>query len=180
MHLRPLLLAFFFIVVAIPGAAHAQSPVEAGSGWVVSALGGLAVDEDGDLSPAAGAAAAYAVTRTIAVEGELAHAFDIAPADSAVDSSVTTVHGSMLYFFTTPFTMAPYVAGGIGIAKFSEEVAGGPATGRTEIGFNFGGGVTHPLGERVWARGDVRLVSHIDDVPLLWRFTGALTVRLGE
>jgi opacity protein-like surface antigen len=143
-------------------------------------MGGLAVDEDGDLSPAAGGAAAYAVTERIAAEGELAHAFDLAPADSADDSSVTTVHGSMLYFFTTPFTMTPYVAGGVGIAKLSQEVAGAPAAGRTEIGFNAGGGVTYPFSDRVWARGDFRLFSHIDDVPLIWRFTGALTLRLGE
>jgi opacity protein-like surface antigen len=167
-----------FAVGAVPYTAHAQSPVEAGAGWVISASGGLAVDEDGDVSPAAGVAAAYPLTRNVAVEGELAHAFDVAPADSGVDSSVTSVHGSMLYFFTTPFTTAPYVAAGIGIATFSHEVMGSPSDDRTEIGFNFGGGLTHPLSDRVWARGDVRVFRHIDDVPLLWRFTGALTIRL--
>jgi hypothetical protein len=168
-----------FAVGAVPYTAHAQSPVEAGAGWVISAIGGLAVDEDGDVSPAAGVAAAYPLTRNVAAEGELAHAFDVAPADSGVDSSVTSVHGSMLYFFTTPFTTAPYVAAGIGIARFSHEVIGSPAADRTEIGFNVGGGLTHPLSDRLWARGDVRLFRHIDDVPLLWRFTGALTIRLG-
>ena len=169
-----------FTLGAIPNTAYAQSPLEAGAGWVVSAGGGLAVDDEGDMSPTAGIAAAYPLTRNLAAEGELAHVFDVAPGDSTVDSSVTTVHGSMLYFFTTPFTTVPYVAGGVGIGRFSHEVTGAPPSDRTEIGFNVGGGLTHPLSDQLWARGDVRMLKHIDDVPLVWRFTGALTIRIGR
>ena len=176
-HARICTLALF-VLAAASATAHAQSPFEAAPGWVVSAMGGIAFDEDGDLSPAAGGAAAHGLTRTLAAEGELAHAFDIAPADSADDSSITTVHGSLLYFVVTPFALTPYVAGGIGIAKFSQEVAGADAAGRTEIGFNAGGGVTYPFSDHVWVRGDFRLFRHIDDVPMLWRFMGGLTIRL--
>jgi opacity protein-like surface antigen len=105
----------------------------------------------------------------------------MAPGDADVDSSLTSVHGSVLYFFDTGYTLAPYAAGGIGVAKFSHQVTRPPAsTDRTEIGFNVGAGVTLPLNDRAWARGDFRFFKHIDDVPSVWRLGAAITLRVGS
>jgi opacity protein-like surface antigen len=140
---------------------------------------GLALDEDADASLAIAGALAHRVARGIAVEGELGHVFDMAPDDADVDSSLTTVHGSVLYFLDTEYTLTPYAAAGIGIAKFSHQVARPPdSIDRTEIGFNIGGGVTIPLSDRMWARGDLRFMKHIDDVPSVWRFGAGIAIRL--
>jgi hypothetical protein len=166
-------------VAMLPVAAQAQSPIEAERGWAVTALGGLGFPTEGETSPSAAVAGAFSVTQNVAVEGDLGHAFDVAPGDSAVDSSVTTVHGSVLYFFTTPFTLAPYVGGGLGIARFSQDVESAEGTSRTEIGFNAGGGVTYPLRESLWLRGDLRVFKHIDNLPVIWRLSGGVTIRVG-
>ena len=158
--------------------AMAQSPAEEG-GWVITPMVGLALDEDADPSLTIAGALAHRVARGIVVEGELGHVFDMAPDDADVDSSLTTVHGSVLYFFDLGYTLTPYAAGGMGIAKFSHQVAMPPdSIDRTEIGFNIGGGVTIPLNDRTSARGDVRFMRHIDDVPSVWRFGAAITIRL--
>jgi hypothetical protein len=149
-----------------PAPARAQAPVD-DPGWLVSP------------SLTLGAALAHAFTDALAVEGELGHVFDMAPGDADVDSSLTTVHASALYFVDTEFVGNPYLAAGIGFARFSHDVDAPPASiGATEVGFNLGAGITYPLSDRAWARGDFRFFKHIDDVPSVWRFAGAVTLRL--
>ena len=161
-----------------PAPARAQAPVDT-PGWLVSPFLGLALDEDADPSLTLGAALAHAFTEALAVEGELGHVFDMAPGDADVDSSLTTVHASALYFVDTEFVGNPYLAAGIGFARFSHDVDAPPASiGTTEVGFNLGAGITYPLSDRAWARGDFRFFKHIDDVPSVWRFAGAITLRL--
>ena len=141
---------------------------------------GLALDADADPSITLGAALAYPVTTNITAEAELAHVVDMAPGDADVDSSLTTVHVSALYFFNPLDVLSPYVAAGIGLGHFSHEVRLPPfSIDQTEIGFNVGAGVLRPLNERMWARGDFRYLKHIDDVPSVWRFAGAIVLRLG-
>ena len=156
------------------GSAMAQLPFDE-TGWLVAPGIGLALDGDGDPSLTITGAVARRVTETIGAEGELGHVFDLrlAPGDANVDSSVTTLHGSLPYMFDTGFTAIPYIIGGVGIAKFSHEVTGPPASiDRSEIGFNIGGGFTYPLTDRAWARGDFWFFKHIDEVPSVWRFGG--------
>jgi opacity protein-like surface antigen len=168
-----------FLMAAVPATAHAQAPLQRDSG-LVSGMIGLALDADADPSLTIAGAGAYAITDLLAVEGELGHVFDMAPGDADVDSSLTTVHASALYFFDTAYRLTPYVAGGLGLGKFAHDVRNPPASiGRTEVGLNLGGGVTYPLGG-AFVRGDFRYFKHIDDVPSVWRFTVGLSVRVGS
>jgi len=164
----------------VPGAANAQSPLEPGT-WILSPSIGIAIDSDADASLSVAAAAAYPLTTTFAVEGELGHLFDLAPDDPDVDSSLTTVHGTLLYFPNTEYVLQPYAAAGLGIGRFSHEVDAPPFSFKTtEIGFNLGGGLTYPMNDSVWFRGDVRFFKHIDDVPSAWRFSAGITLRLAN
>jgi hypothetical protein len=167
------------LLTAVPVAAQAQSPLQPQAALVSAAIA-LALDADADPSLAIAGAAAYPLTEFLAVEGELAHVFDMAPGDADVDSSLTTVHASALYFLDTAYVLTPYVAGGLGLGKFSHDVRNPPASiGRTELGFNLGGGVTYPLGA-AFIRGDFRYFKHIDDVPSVWRFGVGVSFRVGQ
>jgi hypothetical protein len=170
----------FVCLAAVPGVALGQSPI-ASDTWLLTPSIGFALDPDADITLAAGVAAAYPITPTVAVEGELGHLFDLASDDAAVDSSLTTVHGALLYFFDTAYALAPYVAAGLGVGHFSHNVTFPPASiDSNEIGFNLGGGVTYPIDDAMWLRGDVRFFKHIDDVPSAWRFSAGVTLRLGN
>jgi opacity protein-like surface antigen len=173
--LRPL---FSILLTLAPGTALAQSPFEAGE-WVVSPAIGFAFDPDADVSPALVGAVGYPVNPSFIIEAELGHLFDLAPGDADVDSSLTTFHAAALYFFDTGYVAAPYVAGGVGIGRFSHDVTNPPASiGTTEVGVNLGGGITYPIRDRVLARGDFRYFGHIDDVPTTWRLIGSVTFAL--
>jgi hypothetical protein len=163
-----------------PGVAHAQSPL-ASDTWLLTPAIGMALDSDADASLSVSAAAAYPFTPLLAVEGELGHLFDLAPDDAGVDSSLTTVHGALLFFPETAYVLQPYVAAGLGVGRFSHDVDAPPASiESTEIGFNLGGGVTYPIDDALWLRGDFRFFKHIDDVPSAWRFSVGVTLRLAN
>ena len=173
-------LVVLMCLAAWPGLASAQSPLATDT-WILSPSIGLALNPDADASLSAAVAAAYPVTPIIAVEGELGHLFDMASDDANVDSSLTTVHGSLLYFLETGSAILPYLAAGLGVGRFSVEVDQPPfSDGTTEIGFNLGGGVTYPMADNVWLRGDFRYFKHIDEVPSAWRFSAAVTLQLGN
>ncbi len=181
--MRTLIVRFVAVCLFVvpPGIARAQAPTEAGGAWLLSPSLGLVLDEDAEASLSAGGALGYPLTSTVAVEGELGYAFDLAPGDADVDSSLTTVHGSVLYFFPSDYELTPYLAGGLGLGKFAHDVRVPPAAiDSTEVGFNLGGGIVYPVDEAVWIRADVRMFKHIDDVPTVWRFAGGVTVRLGQ
>ena len=182
MHIRALsIVSLLLASLLVPvSTAHAQSPL-ASDTWILTPFAGVALDSDADASLTIGGALAFPLTPTLAVEGELGHLFDMAPDDAAVDSALTTVHGSLLYFFESSFVAVPYVAAGIGIGKFSLEVDAPPASfDRTEVGFNLGGGVVYPLSGPAWFRGDFRFFKHIDNVPTVWRLTAGITLRIGN
>ena len=175
--IAPVVILMTALLVSMPNAAHAQPPLQKDT-WLLSGALGLAVDGDGNSSLTLAGAAAFPLTSQLAVEGELGHVFDISPDTPDVDTRVTTVHGSALYFFNTPYVLTPYVAAGLGVGKYSIDTPGA-SFGTTELGFNFGGGVTYPLGSSSFFRGDVRVFKHIDDVPIIWRFTGGVAIRIG-
>jgi hypothetical protein len=147
--------------LSAPEAAHAQPPLQRDT-WLASGFLGLALDAD-------------------AVEGELGHVIDMSPGDAELDTSLTTVHATLLYFFDTEYVLTPYVAAGLGIGKHSFDLRTPDISdSHTEFGFNLGAGVTYPLGRATYVRGDFRYFKHIDNVPSVWRFTGGLTVRIGS
>ena len=170
------------LLTSLPNVAQAQPPLQRDT-WLLTGALGLGLDADGSPSLTLHGAAAFPLTPVLAIEGELGHVFDIAPGNVDVDSSLTTVHATALYFFNTTYVLTPYVAAGIGIAKYAIDFRTPPASfDATEIGFNVGAGVTYPL--KIWRdtyfRGDFRYFKHIDDVPSLWRFSGGLTFRIGS
>lgn len=165
------------VAMLAPAAAFAQSSLEPGT-WTASPTAGLAFDPDADGSITLAAAVGYRVATNLAIEGELGHVFDMAPGNANVDSSLTTVHAAVLYYFSGD-RVTPYLGGGIGFGRLAQTVKPAPVSMKaTEIGVNLGGGVTWPLAERVWLRGDFRYFKHIDDLPSVWRFAAALTIPL--
>jgi hypothetical protein len=163
-----------------PATAKAQSPLESG-GWIVSPLLGITFDPDADPSLNVAVAAGYPLTPTLAIEGELGHVFDMAPDDRDVDSSLTTVHAALVYFFESDYVVVPYVAGGLGLGRFSHQVTRPPASiDATEVGFNLGGGITLPVADRAWFRGDFRYFKHIDEIPSTWRFSAGVVLTVSD
>jgi opacity protein-like surface antigen len=162
-----------------PVRASAQSPL-AGE-WFLSPAVGVAFDPDADVSLTISGAVGYPLTSAVALEGELGHVFDMASGDRDVDSSLTTVHGSVLYFFDSDYVATPYLAAGLGVGRFSHRVRLPPASiEATELGFDLGGGVTYPLQNNTWLRGDFRYFKHIDDIPSAWRFSGSVVLRVAN
>ena len=167
-----------FLISAFPNIAHAQAPLQKGT-WLASGGAGLALDSDANASFAVNVAAAFPLTTTIALEGELGHVLDLVPDDADVDASMTTAHANLLYLFDTSYVLTPYLTGGLGVAKFSMNRPEGEDNA-TEFGFNLGAGVLYPLAGGASIRGDFRYFKHIDNLPTIWRFTGGIAVRLGS
>ncbi|MGH9240328.1 MAG: outer membrane beta-barrel protein [Vicinamibacterales bacterium] len=176
--IAPVMILAAVVLASVPDAAHAQPPLQRDT-WLLSGALGLALDADANGSLTMHGAAAFPFTSELAVEGELGHVFDISPGNVGVDVSLTTVHGSMLYFINTPYVLTPYLAAGLGLGKYAVDVEGGPDFSTTELGFNLGAGVTYPLNNTTAFRGDFRYFKHIDDVPSVWRFTAGIAVRFG-
>ena len=176
--MAPVVILATVLLASVPDAAQAQPPLQRDT-WLLSGALGLALDADASPSLTINGAAAFPLTPVLAIEGELGHVFDIAPGNVNVDSSLTTVHATALYFFNTSYVLTPYVAAGIGLGKYSTDV-GATSFGSTEIGFNLGGGVTYPLRGATYFRGDFRYFKHIDDVPSVWRFAAGVAVRIGS
>jgi hypothetical protein len=168
------------LVALIPHLAQAQTALQPQT-WVISGMAGAAVVPDASNSMTIAGAAAYPLTSQVAIEGELGHVLDISPDTAAVDTSVTTVHGSALYLIDTDYVLTPYVAAGLGAGKYAINTKmGGGDFSTTEFGFNLGGGVFYPLGGATLLRGDIRFFKHIDNVPSVWRLAAGVSVRLGS
>jgi hypothetical protein len=174
-------LAVTFLVFSNTSSAFGQSPFEPGGVSITPTIG-FAIIPDGDVSLTTSGAVGYPIGPKFVVEGELGYLFDLAPDNANIDSSLTTVHGSLLYLFNSQYLVKPYLAAGLGIGRFSVEADGPPSASldSTEIGVNLGGGVFYPLkDDALWLRGDVRYFNHIDDVPAAWRFSAGLVLRVG-
>jgi opacity protein-like surface antigen len=176
--IAPAMILAAVVLTSAPDVAQAQPPLQRDT-WLLSGALGLAVDADANGSLTMHGAAAFPLTTELAVEGELGHVFDISPGNVGVDVSLTTVHGSVLYFINTEYVLTPYLAAGLGLGKYSVDVEGAGSFSTTELGFNLGAGVSYPLGNATAFRGDFRYFKHIDDVPSIWRFTAGVSVRFG-
>jgi opacity protein-like surface antigen len=177
--LAPVVVLAAVLLTSAPDAAHAQPPLERGS-WLATGFAGWALDGDGDSSLTLAGSATYPLTPVFAIEGELGHVFDLVPGDDDIDSSLTTVHAAGLYFFNTSYKMTPYAAAGIGFGNQSTSVdSTSESSSANEVGFNVGGGVTYPLGNALYFRGDIRFYKHTDEIPSVWRFAAGITVKIG-
>jgi len=176
--MAPVVILAAVLMTAAPEVAHAQPPLQRDT-WLLSGALGLAIDADANTSLAISGAAAYPLTSDLAIEGELGHVFDISPGNVDVDTSLTTIHATALYFINTSYVLTPYLAAGIGAGKYSVDFPSSKFS-TTELGFNLGAGVTYPIGKATYFRGDFRWFKHIDDVPSIWRFTGGIAVRVGS
>jgi hypothetical protein len=73
------------------------------------------------------------------------------------------------------------VAAGLGVGRFSHQVVVPPASiETTELGFNLGAGITYPLQNSTWLRGDFRYFKHVDDVPSAWRLSASVVLRIAN
>ena len=176
--MAPVVILAAVLMTAAPEVAHAQPPLQRDT-WLLSGALGLAIDADANTSLAISGAAAYPLTSDLAIEGELGHVFDISPGNVDVDTSLTTIHATALYFINTSYVLTPYLAAGIGAGKYAVDFPSSKFS-TTELGFNLGAGVTYPIGKASYFRGDFRWFKHIDDVPSIWRFTGGIAVRVGS
>ena len=163
-----------------PLSAAAQSATEPKTVTITPFLSssfGSSQDLGGSLG--LGVAITYDLTTRLGFEGELGHAFDVLGDDANVDLSVTNVSGNAVYNFPVP-RVTPYATFGIGIERTSVDVKSPDplalyAPGRTEVSYNFGGGVKYPISELFVARGDVRRFQANDLAPDYWRIYGGLT-----
>ena len=178
--LAPVVICLAVVLASFAEEAQAQPPLQRDT-WLLSGALGLALDADADPSLTLHGAAAFPLTGEIAIEGELGHVIDMSPGDSELDTSLTTVHATVLYFVNTEYVLTPYLAAGLGIGKYSYDLRTPPIeNSTTEFGFNLGGGVTYPITGTTYFRGDFRWFKHIDDVPSVWRFTAGVAVRVGS
>ena len=104
--MAPVVILAAVLMTAAPDVANAQPPLQKDT-WLVSGALGVGIDADGSASLTIQGAAAYPLTSELAIEGELGHVFDIAPGNVNVDSSLTTFHGTALYFINTSYVLTP-------------------------------------------------------------------------
>lgn len=91
-----------------------------------------------------------------------------------VNSSIWTVSGNVLRYFTADRPFSPYLAGGIGFGHGSADI---PANlnqfnlndSSTNFIVNLGGGLSRTLTDRVNVRADLRYFIGSDLVPDFWR-----------
>jgi opacity protein-like surface antigen len=126
-----------------------------------------------------GVAVGYDLTRNIGIEGELAHAFDVAGDDDNLDWPVTNYSFNGIYHFDVS-RLTPYATFGLGVEHVSRSVKNpDPAilypASSTEVAYNFGGGVKYPISERFLARADLRRFQSKDLSPNYWRLYGGVT-----
>jgi OOP family OmpA-OmpF porin len=153
--------------------ARAQQLPAPGSFEVTPFLGfTFGSDQEGP-SLTLGGAFAYNYTPQIAFEGELGILPDLEGDTDAVDLSVTTFSGNLVYHFDTGTLYVPYATVGLGFGRQNLEIAG-IDDGSTELAINIGGGVKTEVGERVTLRGDLRYFNINDETPNFWRVYGGV------
>lgn len=168
-----------------PSPAAAQSVAEANTITVtpfVSVTFGPSVDTGTlaglDLSGSLGigGAVGYDWTPNIGVEFELGRVFDIAGDNDAVDVKLTTISGNFIYHFDV-VRVTPYATVGLGWERTSVDIEDAELDddSRTEIAWNFGGGLKIPINNRLLARADLRRFQGNDLAPDHWRLYGGVT-----
>jgi opacity protein-like surface antigen len=175
----PAALVLFVALSALPAAAQTTSPVVEAGSWSATPFLSLTFGGSGETSSLGiGGAVGYDITELFSLEGELGFVFDLVGDQDAIDWSVLTLGGNVLYHFPLANGMAPYATAGLGFARSSFRIPGpGLDEDANEVGFNFGGGLKAPLTDTLAARGDIRYFKYIDQGPDGWRIYGGLAWR---
>ena len=159
--------------------ALASGPVQAGS-WTVTPFLSLSFGGNADTSSVGfGGALGYDFTDLVSFEGEIGYVFDLIGDDDFADWSVTTLSGNVLYHFPLENGSAPYVTGGITLARSTRDFTD-VTSDTAEFGFNLGGGIKTPLTDRFALRGDARYFKYNDAGPDGFRLYGGVIWRLGR
>ena len=183
--LKALLSAAALLMLA--GSAGAQSLPEPRTWTVTPFLNtsmGISDPAPGN-SVGLGFAVGYDWTGNLGFEGEFSHLLDVAGDDAAIDWSISTFSGNVLYHFDAG-QITPYATFGLGFErssaslKITDPVILVFDPSATEVSFNFGGGLKFPLTERIAARADLRRFQAIDIAPNFWRLYGGLTFVLNR
>jgi opacity protein-like surface antigen len=174
------------LTLAAPAAAQTETagpyvstPVQAGA-WTVTPLLALSFGGQSDTSSLGfGGALGYDFTDLLSFEGELGYLFDLIGDDDFADWSVTTFSGNALLHFPLENGSAPYATAGVTLARSHREISD-TVEDTAKFGFNFGGGIKHPLTDRIAARGDIRYFKYNDAGPDGFRVYGGVIWRLGR
>jgi hypothetical protein len=172
-------------VVAVCAAASAQAQSFNFTGLATGHLGVSATNDVRGGAATPGASMAVLDDNGVGMEIDLGHLNDF---DSRVfeRSSITSVMLNLLAMTGHP-TLRPFVVAGVGVMRVSATVAEGlPSVGRTEPGWNAGGGALYMVNEAVGVRGDARYFRHFSrhaDLPLagdgvldFWRLSVGITL----
>lgn len=171
------------VVVCAAGSAEAQSFNF--TGLVTGHLGVSGTNDVRDRVVTAGASMAVLDDNGVGAEFDIGHFGDFDDAFFA-DSSVTSVMLNVIVMSQRPI-LRPFVAAGVGVMRVHVALFDGrPSAGRTEGGWNAGGGALFMLNEVVGIRGDARYFRHFSrhaDIPLggdgvldFWRTSIGVTV----
>jgi opacity protein-like surface antigen len=162
--------------------AQQATPVTGVSAWSVTPLIGFGFSGDLDgATGVVGVAGGYGWSDRVALEGE----FSMLPSPEQsglveVDSTVWSLTANLLYRYRGRRTFVPYAAVGIGFGHGAVDVDDNSLAqfdeSSTEFVANFGGGLEHPLNERVAIRGDFRYFFGADLVPDYWRLAAGLSI----
>ena len=168
------------LIAVAAGPARAQSVAEANTVTVTPFVGvTFGTSQDLGSSLGIGAAIGYDWTPNLGFEFELGRVFDVTGDEAALDISLTTINGNVVYHFDVE-RVTPYATVGLGWESYSFNVEGAEEDpdGETEIAWNFGGGVKYPINSRVLARADLRRFQGNDLAPDHWRLYGGVTFWL--
>jgi len=170
-------LVFSASVTACTGVAHAQGgPPNPAGHWTVTPS--FVLGSGGDLD---GSGGGFGLTAGYAWDPHLAWeaAFNTIPSVDqgallTVDSSIWTLTGNLLCYFTGERAFSPYVVGGLGFGHGSAEIPTnlhglGLDDESTNFVVDLGGGLTRRLSERTNLKADLRYYIGSDLVPDSWR-----------
>ena len=179
------LLAALALVAAFAVPAQAQTetatapstPVSPGM-WSVTPFLSLSFGGDADTTSLGfGAAVGYDFTDVLSFEGEFGYVFDLVGDDPTAEWSVMNLSANALYHFPLTNGSMPYVTAGVGMVRSNLQISD-TREDTAEVGFNIGGGIKHPLTDRISARGDFRYAKYSDRGPDGFRLYGGLTWAL--
>jgi opacity protein-like surface antigen len=150
-------------------------------GFTVTPFLGLGFAGDLENSPTTfGVAAGFGLSERLSLEGDVywAPGGEQGPI-VALDTSVWSVSGNVLYHFTAE-NFTPYIVGGVGVMGAdtnAEELGLEVDDTDTKFAWNWGAGVKSALSERIGLRADLRFFNGDELVPDHWRLVGGVIIR---
>lgn len=171
------------LVVGLALVLGSASAVQAQDATYVTPFIGI-VNDDGS-NPVIGASALFKLDG-ISLEADFGYAWDSEDfGDASTSAKLTTYMANVVYPFSTPSKVEPYVVGGIGLMHQSidlDEIGLG-SDSDTSFAFDLGGGANYFFSEKLGVRGDLRYFravagdeSLLNDVDFI-RLTGGVIFK---